>query len=341
MGERPEERASASRDDDEVTTRRHDLGVREAMTVVACQTVALAAAWGGATYAQRYQRDNERTLTDRVTDMARVVADAERVATGDLRAEEHTSGVMRSMLVGLRRVLRQGLDNGRAVARSAQAVEARSRRQVEVAETQMTAVEETRRVAERLGQATATITSSAESVLEDARATVATHRQVRALVTRLAAREQRISEVLDIIKTVARKADLIALNAALEGVRAGEAGRGFRLVARELQTLSGTTTENAGRVKDIVGEIRQATEETVVTIEQATQRATSTMRSAQRIATMAEAQAEGAARVTAAMREIEGFTRGFTEGSRETLAAMHRLTEDSETLAEAVEAFRL
>jgi methyl-accepting chemotaxis protein len=96
---------------------------------------------------------------------------------------------------------------------------------------------------------------------------VASARQTDDVVRALAEAAGKIGEVVGLISSIAGQTNLLALNATIEAARAGEAGKGFAVVASEVKSLASQTARATEDISQQIGQMQQATQKAVQSIQ--------------------------------------------------------------------------
>jgi methyl-accepting chemotaxis protein len=85
----------------------------------------------------------------------------------------------------------------------------------------------------------------------------------------LSLKSNNISEIVEMITTIATQTNLLALNTAIEAARAGEAGRGFAVVAQEVRNLADSSRQSASAISILIREVQEETAQTLQIAKQA------------------------------------------------------------------------
>jgi twitching motility protein PilJ len=181
-------------------------------------------------------------------------------------------------------------------------------------------------------------------------------------IKRLGESSQEIGEIVQLISDITEQTNVLALNAAIQAASAGEAGRGFTVVAEEVQRLAERSAEATKHISAIVKSIQRDTQDAVEAMERSTQgvvQGTKTADEADQalreigqvsnrlaeligsISNATQQQAASATKVAANMKAILAITQLTTEGTKQTAASAAKLTALADGLKSSVSGFKL
>lgn len=187
-------------------------------------------------------------------------------------------------------------------------------------------VEETRRTMDLLVNSAQQIADRCSAVLANAESTLSGTRHITEAINELNVHAEKVAELLAMIMQVADRTDLLALNAALEGTRAGEAGRGFTLVAAEMRRLAENVMESVSGIRKLMKDVRSTSQKAVRASHDGTQLSEETTRSAREIALVTQQQRKATEQVRTSMDEM-------TELLNHTMLNIKQTTREAAALA--------
>ena len=343
------------------------------------------------TEAQRKAAEQEQAKEDLQRQVIRLLDDVEGAARGDLTVQaEVTADVLGAVadsfnltIQNLREIVNQVKIAARQVNDSSRENEAFARslssdalRQAEELSVTLNSVqmmtESIQRVAESAREADQVAKLASETAIKggdavertvagilDIRETVAeTTRKVK----RLGESSQEISKIVGLISSIASRTNLLALNASIEAARAGDAGRGFAIVADEVRQLADRAAKASKEIEQIVLQIQSETSNVQQAMEvgtqqvidgtkraeQARQSLTDIIQVAHRIETLVFSitedtvkQTETSRTVSQVMQSVELTAQETSQESQRVSASLQNLVGVARSLQDSVERFRV
>ncbi|WP_261858423.1 methyl-accepting chemotaxis protein [Photobacterium sanguinicancri] len=202
-----------------------------------------------------------------------------------------------------------------------------------------------------LQEATSTITSLANQMNDTS-----------GVITSLADRTQSIGSILEVIRGISEQTNLLALNAAIEAARAGEAGRGFAVVADEVRNLATKTAQSTNEIQTMIDQLQneaknavnamdssksltiegsQATEKAQQALEQISIQVMAILDMNTQVATATEQQTSVANEINLNMDTVDCSVKLGLTASQELEVSSQKLAELAQTLDRHVGSFKI
>ena len=279
--------------------------------------------------------------------VGRVTVTAEHVTN----ASTHAQGISGELLNASQQQAREIQDASATVVRMAEEITEVSRSASESADVARQSV--------AAAQQGATAVQNAISGMHEIREQI---QETSKRIKRLGESSQEIGEITELITDITEQTNVLALNAAIQAASAGEAGRGFSVVAEEVQRLAERSAEAAKQIGALVRAIQADTHDAVAAMEKSTQGVVEgarlsdaagaaladisqvSNRLAELIQGMAQAAGTQATSATGVARNIQHIlqvTEQTKEGTQHTAQSVHRLSVLAQELKNSVSRFRI
>jgi methyl-accepting chemotaxis protein len=179
---------------------------------------------------------------------------------------------------------------------------------------------------------------------------------------RLGERSQEISQIIDVINNLSERTTVLALNASMQATAAGDAGRGFSMIAEEIQRLAENSRDSTNQIATLVRNIQQEANTTIATMdntiaqvvsgstlaEEAAQQMQATLEATNELVTSVEQIATASAEQVAVSKDLQNRAERILESTQATgkeLLSLTGLTRDmaeyGQSLVKSVNVFKL
>ncbi len=292
--------------------------------------------------------DSVNYTVEELAVLVRRINDAAGRVTSATEAARRTSG---ELLDATQRQSGELEDVGRTV-------QAMARSMTEASQRAMQSAQVARRSLDSASKGTAAVENTIKGMNEIRDKIQETSKRIK----RLGESSQEIGEIVELISDITEQTNVLALNAAIQAASAGEAGRGFTVVAEEVQRLAERSAEATKQISAIVKTIQTDTQDAVSAMENATRDVVAgtalsdsagqalseigvvsaeTAELIEQISDDAQTQAANATRVAASMRGIQAITEQTTRGTQQTAVSIGELADLAVELKGSVSGFKV
>ncbi|MBE9041302.1 hypothetical protein IQ235_10975 [Oscillatoriales cyanobacterium LEGE 11467] len=193
--------------------------------------------------------------------------------------------------------------------------------------------------ADRSTQVLAFADGGTQAVAQTQTCVVALKEQVSRMaenIEQLSQQTDRIGRVSTLVQDIANQTNVLALNANIEASRAGETGREFGVVAREIRKLSTQSQQSAGTINTIVTDIQSAIQATASLIRSGTKTALDGEKSVRKTATTFDRVQDAVDEITLSAREMAGNAGQQLEAIEQIVLVMNELNQEAADTVEGI-----
>ncbi|MBY0123715.1 methyl-accepting chemotaxis protein [Bacillus sp. S/N-304-OC-R1] len=153
-------------------------------------------------------------------------------------------------------------------------------------------------------------------------------------VTEMDQRSREIESIVEVITDISSQTNLLALNAAIEAARAGEAGRGFAVVADEVRKLAEQSTQSAGQIAQLVLTIKNNTDSVVESMEIGVNEVDEGIRVVHTAGQLFEEIKQNIDQVSSQVQEISAASEQISASTEQVVTSIESISEGSKTVAD-------
>jgi methyl-accepting chemotaxis protein len=290
-----------------------------------------------------------------------------KAETGDLtvhidyEAKDELGGLANSfnqMIEGVKETVVQVSEHARSLAASSEEISASTEEIANGAQEQARAAMASSEMMNEMANAVQDISKNAEGAAEATEQTVAAAEQGKKAIEEvlqgmneisvrihdLADKSTQIGEIIEVIDDIAEQTNLLALNAAIEAARAGEAGKGFAVVADEVRKLAERSGKATKEISELIESIQENTASSVAAVNAGNEKTNNAgvmfedivkhvKQSSKRVVEILAASEEGASQSQEVLRAVESIA----SVSEETAASVEQTAATANDLAKMAE----